>query len=454
MPLSLEVVQALRALAGHLSPAMGARVRGHMADSFGIALAAGHETHLVAPLLDAAGCGGAGMCRVIGTASSLPPAQAAFANSALAHALDYDDIHDLARLHPTTVSLPAALAAADLAGAPGSAVQLATALGNELTCRLGVACAPKGSGPGSDWFLTQLVGYFGATFAAGQVLDLSDDQMVSALGFAYMQAAGGKEAGFGVGSNARAIYPAFAAMGGVTAALLARAGLIGPATALDGAAGFFHIYLGGQPARLREVLLDSSEWVSAATSIKPWPCCRLSHPYVAVALALRERRTEVPIERIVVAVNASAAKLCRPLAERCAPQTLQDAKYSIPFMVAFTLVHGAPGLRSLNAAALRDPAVLALAARIEIDERLPDGPGHPPAEIELVAGGQRIAGPTGLSFELDGEGIRAKFLDCLAYAGAPSADAAARWDRVAGFEGLAPGEWWNALRSPVAGTAG
>jgi len=196
MPLSLDVVQALRALAASMSPAMRARVCMHMADSFGIALAAGSEVQLAAPLLAAAGSGNSGgACRVIGTQQRLPPAQAAFANSALAHALDYDDIHDLARLHPTTVSLPAALAAADLAGAPGSAVLLATALGNELSCRLGVACAPQGSGPGSDWFLTQLVGYFGATFAAGHVLGLSDDQMASAMGFAYMQAAGGKEPG-------------------------------------------------------------------------------------------------------------------------------------------------------------------------------------------------------------------------------------------------------------------
>jgi len=239
-------------------------------------------------------------------------------------------------------------------------------------------------------------------------------------------------------------------MGGVTAALLAREGLIGPLTALDGAAGFFHIYLGGQPARLREILLDRGKWFSAATSIKPWPCCRLSHPYVAVALALRERGMDASIERIVIAVNASAAKLCRPLAERCAPQTLQDAKYSIPFMVTFALMHGAPGLRSLNAAALDDPTVLALAARIDIDECLPDEPGHPPAEIELIAAGRCIAGPAAPSFELDEGGARSKFLDCLAYAGSSPADAAARWDLLAGFDRLAPGQWWSALQQPVA----
>lgn len=62
-------------------------------------------------------------------------------------------------------------------------------------CRLGCMFQPRGSGPGSDWFLTQLFGYFGAALSAGLVLRLDASQLVSGLGFAYMQMAGGKEGG-------------------------------------------------------------------------------------------------------------------------------------------------------------------------------------------------------------------------------------------------------------------
>jgi len=166
--------------------------------------------------------------------------------------------------------------------------------------------------------------------------------------------------------------------------------------------------------------------------VKPWPCCRLSHPYVAAALALREKLGGPPGSgRITVAVNASAAKLCRPLEGRRVPDTLQDAKYSIPFMTAFTLAHGRVDLETLGPQVTRDAAALALAQRVDIVETMPDKPGHPPAEITAEGPGgpvtvRRTAAPV-----LDAEGVRTKFLDCMRHAG-QGADAGAIWDRLLG----------------------
>ncbi|MDI3305809.1 MAG: MmgE/PrpD family protein [Acetobacteraceae bacterium] len=406
-----------------------ARARLHALDSVGIALAARPALPICREVIEALSFGAAcGESPVIGGAERLPPALAAFANSALAHALDYDDIHDAARLHPTTVTLPAALAVAVPAKAGMERVLAAVALGNELMCRLGAACAPTGDGPGSDWFLTQLFGYLGGCLAACIVLDLPEERTVSALGLAYMQMAGGKEAAFGTGATARSIYPAFAAMGGVQAALLARAGVTGPETALDGAAGMFRLYLGGGRPDAATLLAEEG-WTWLATEVKPWPSCRLSHPYLAAALALRERLGGLPAGRITVAVNASAAKLCRPLEQRRRPETLQDAKYSIPFMTAFALAHGRIGLASLGPQAMQDPVALDLASRIDIAETLPDKPGHPPAEITA----QTPAGPVTVWRDaapvLDAEGVRTKFLDCLGHAGLGT-EAAEVWDRL------------------------
>ncbi|GGG46035.1 hypothetical protein GCM10010964_36740 [Caldovatus sediminis] len=406
-----------------------ARARLHALDCVGIALAARPALPIAQEVIGALHFGGAaGDGPVLGGPERLPPALAAFANAALAHALDYDDIHDVARLHPTTVTLPAALAVAVPAAAGMERVLSAMALGNELMCRLGAACAPTGDGPGSDWFLTQLFGYLGGCLAAAIVLDLPEERIVSALGLAYMQMAGGKEAGFGVGATARSIYPAFAAMGGVQAALLSRAGVTGPETALDGAAGMFRIYLGGaQPARA--ALLEEPGWTWLATEVKPWPSCRLSHPYVAAALALRERLGRPPDGRITVAVNASAARLCRPLDRRRRPQTLQDAKYSIPFMTAFALAHGRVDLATLGPRAMHDRAALDLAARVEIVETLPDGPGHPPAAITVETSDGPVTVRRATVPAPDAEGVRAKVLDCLRHAGF-AAEAPAIRDRL------------------------
>ncbi|VTU45438.1 MmgE/PrpD family protein [Variovorax sp. PBL-E5] len=412
-----------------------AKARLHIADAVGMALAA-HRTPLAAQVLEAMAAGvDGGACRVLGTARRMPPAQAAFANAALMHILDFDDIHDRARLHPTTVTLAASLATASWCDASGQRVVEAVALGDELMCRLGVMVSPSGEGPGSDWFLTQLFGYLGAALAAGIVRGDGEDAIVASLGLAYMQAAGGKQAGFGTGSTARAIYPAFAAMGGVQAGLICAAGIDGPELSLDGAAGLFRIYLGSAPtAAQRALLLDPDAWHFEQVEIKPWPSCRLSHPYVAAALALRERMADAGLaldraSRIEVGVNASAAKLCRPIDDRRRPATLQDAKYSIPWMVAFTLSRGTVDLATLNDRALAAQDIHALADRVEIVENLPDNPGHPPAEIRMRVDDRVLQSPPAHSFGASPEQARRKFDGCLAEAGRAAA-APVLWQRL------------------------
>jgi 2-methylcitrate dehydratase PrpD len=229
----------MREMAGSgLPAAIRVKTKLHIADTIGIAIAAS-TTPFGQQFIHSPAMGGArGDCAVVGSELRLPPALAAFAHSGLAHMLD--DIHDEARLHPTTVTFPAAVAAAQLSGAEGSSVIEAVALANEILCRLGVICSPNGGGPASGWFLTQLLGYTGACLAAGIALGYSDDELVSAIGLASMQAAGSKQAAFGIGSTARSICPAFAAMGGVHAALLARGSIVGPAFTLMVSQACFH----------------------------------------------------------------------------------------------------------------------------------------------------------------------------------------------------------------------
>jgi 2-methylcitrate dehydratase PrpD len=354
----------------------------------------------------------------------------AFILSAYAHILDFDDVYDLGRVHPSSVIVPAALAACSLKPVRYSELLKAISAGSELLCRLALAWKPLGTGPGSDWFLTQLFGYFAGAATAGLILGLDRQQMQAALGLAYMQAAGGKEAGFGTNSNARAIYPAFAAMGGVRSVLLARSGLVGPPSALDGLAGFFPLYFGGQlTSQQRAILLDDTAEVWPETQMKPWPSCRHSHPFVQAASMLHEqcRSWLSPPSRVEIRVNQSAAKLCVPIEERRRPQTLQDAKYSVPFMVAFCLVHGVPTLLNLTAATLEDAAVLAIAAQVVVEPTESDEPGLPHAciAVQAAAGGPRLVFDDPYRSPDPAALLERKIRECLAYAGFPDAEIAA-----------------------------
>lgn len=432
MTLTEEFLATLAALrtgaAGPLAPVLR-RTRRHVADSCAIALGATRDAAFVDALVAGIGPAGRVGSPLLGRADRLAPTAAAFTNAALAHTLDFDDIHDLARLHPTTVCFPAAWAALGVAsaGLDAAAAQRrlleAVALGNEALCRLGLAAQPTGDGPVSGWFTTQLFGAFGAAIAAAHALGLDAAATRDALGLAYMQTAGGKEPAFGTGSTARRIYPAFAAMAGVQAALLARAGLSGPADPLGGAAGVFHIYLQQDVAAQRELLLSRNRWHASDVSFKPWPCCRLSHPYVVAALPLRQALQGRVPQRLVLRVNESARRLCEPLPARIRPATLSDATYSIPFVTAFTLVHGEPTLPTLDERALGDEAVLALAARMTIEGDMPDKPGHPVGRVEAqLDDGSLLEAATAAPAELDDVALRRKFDDCLAAAGRRDAD--------------------------------
>lgn len=419
MALSIQIIDMIRKRQElGLPEEIRQKVKLHIADTIGIALAAHKGAPIALKALAGISSGSEGGCgRVIGSAKRMPPAYAAFSNTALAHALDYDDIHDLARVHPTPVTLAAALAAGDMAKNKDTDLVTAVALGNELICRLGYALEPKGNGPDAKWFLSQLFGYLGAAVTTGLVLGLTDSQMVHALGLAYMQAAGGKEPGVGVGSQARSIYPAFASMGGVQAALLAKEGMTAPASSLDGKTGFFRIYLEKNlDDRQQKQLLDTEHWAFADTSIKLFPSCRYSHPYIKSALVLRHRLESDTVEKIVIGVNDTANMLCSPLNDRCQPKTLQDAKFSIPFMVAFSLVHGSVNLNNLTDEELVDDRVLELASLIDIERTQPNAMGLPQGDIKIITNSGVYTHVECLSSNAAEEEIRQKFIECCQFA--------------------------------------
>ncbi|KKK39147.1 hypothetical protein WQ57_05070 [Mesobacillus campisalis] len=387
MSLSTEVVRAvIRSQKRGLPEEIREKVILHICDTIGISLAAYKGAPVALKSIAGISLGvKGGTGRVMGSGDVLPPAYAAFANTALAHALDFDDIHDAARIHPTPVTLAAALAAGDAVDTPNLDFISAVGLGNELLCRLGYALEPKGTGTDSKWFLTQLFGYLGAAITAGLVLGLDENQLVHALGLAYMQAAGGKEPGVGTGSEARSIYPAFSSMGGVQAAFLAKEGVTAPASCLDGKAGLFQNYFGKNlNEKQRGVLLDDETWAFSDTCIKLYPSCRYSHPFIQSALVLRNHFEHCEMEQIVIGVNETAKMLCEPLEDRCHPKTVQDAKFSIPFMVAFSFVRGRVYLDNLTGKDLMDPNVIELAKRMRIEQTQEDTPGIPLGDIKVV----------------------------------------------------------------------
>lgn len=111
----------------------------------------------------------------------MPSLFAAFCNSMMVHALDYDDNLDKARVHVSVAVVPAALAVAEAAaGITGKDLITAIALGADLSYRLGLAIDLD-----IGWHQTTVLGKFGAASAAAKLLGLSNDETRNTFGLAY-----------------------------------------------------------------------------------------------------------------------------------------------------------------------------------------------------------------------------------------------------------------------------
>lgn len=323
--------------------------------------------------------GGTPQSAVIGSDERLPAPSAALVNGTLAHVLDFDDTHLPSVLHPAASVVPAALAAAEAVGAGGADVIAAVAAGIEITNRLGMASyLPELRNSlffEKGFHATSICGTLGAAAAAGLLYGLDSDQLASAMGIAASMGAGIIEANR-TGGTVKRIHCGWAAHGGVTAAVLAKEGVTGPPTVLEGRFGFFAAYLDGKydsDAMLGEL---GQRWELLRTVYKPYPSNHFTHPGIDCALALRAQGLDpAEIDTVELGVATPVLRtIAEPRAEKVRPRSPYHAKFSGPFTVARALLGGGGlglYLDDFTEVTYTDPQVLALAERITLvaDER-------------------------------------------------------------------------------------
>ncbi|MGQ9427374.1 MmgE/PrpD family protein [Gilvimarinus sp. F26214L] len=331
--------------------------------------------------------GGAGESTLFASKARVPAVQAAFANGALSHALDFEDAHDGALVHPNAATIPAALAVAEgLGHVSGRELLTAIAVGCDVVCRLGLALQIPLDDYG--WYPPPILSAFGATATAARLYGLSGEQVVNAFSLTLLQNSCSAEIKYNPHSQVRAIRDAFPAQTGVQSALLAARGITGFAEPFEGKAGFFAMVARGhyEPDNIVNKLGEVFE--IAQLSFKAWPSCRGTHAYIEAALNLvREEQIAVEeIERIDVQGHRVNQMLAQPRASKCRPATAIDAKFSIPFCVASALIHGSVNLDSFSADARRHEAVLQLAEKVHyhVDDRLQDPAGMTSGRMRIV----------------------------------------------------------------------
>lgn len=307
----------------------------------------------------------AGSATVLGTGVRTSAGWAALANGTTAHATEMDDVTRESSLHPGAAVIPAALAIAEEIGCHPTGFLEAVVDGYEVTMRVGNALnAPSAYQRG--FHPTGIAGVFGAAAAAGKLLGLDATGLANAMGIAGTMASGSLEY-LADGAWTKRLNPGWAAHGGVVAASLARSGFSGPASALDGRFGVLRGYTDDPRPELLTADLGRPLQVMRVT-IKPYGCCRYTHPLIDAVLELRRRHGVRPedVDHIRLGVLSAGAQLiAEPIDRKRAPANVVDAQFSAPFGAAVALVFGRAGLAEHSEEVLRDERVRALMARTE-----------------------------------------------------------------------------------------
>lgn len=363
-----------RILARPVDTAARERAALHLLDWLGCA-AGGTRTESGAALARWAARQPEGPYRVVGGRRQ-DAACALLVNGALGNALEMDDMHGPAIVHPGPVVVPAALCVAQgllarqaIARADaGNALLDAIVRGYEATVRIGLAVGP---GHYRYWHKTATCGVFGAAAAAASLLGLDHATTVDALGNAGTQAGGlwqvrnepvmGKQ-----WHNARA------ASAGVQAAELAQSGFTGPAFVLEGPQGLFAATCpDAEPEAV--VRHPDASWAMHDMSFKPWPACRHAHAVIDAALVLRRQLDGREAARLEVHTYADALTFC----DRVHPATPLQARFSLQHATAVVMRSGEPRMADFEPEAFLQPHLARLREQVTLHASEPFASAYP-----------------------------------------------------------------------------
>ncbi|HZM34013.1 MAG TPA: MmgE/PrpD family protein [Burkholderiales bacterium] len=353
-----------------IPPEVRTRARHLILDAVGCALAARKFAFSSQSLQSILELAGPGDRAVIGQRLRLPLRDAVLANGLLAHGLDYDDTHTEAIAHLTVSVFPTVLGLASQEGLSMKELLTAYMAGIEAGARLGAVA--KGGFHQVGFHPTGVIGAFACALAAGKLYGLDAQGLAQAQGVALSVASGSLEF-LEDGAWTKRFHPGWAGVGGIVAAALARGGFKAPGGAYEGRFGLYASYLGPRAAECelpRATAALGGTWETMNVGLKPFPACHFAHAFADAALSLHKEVSPKEIREIRALVPAEIVKtVCEPATAKRRPVSDYDAKFSLPFIIAASLIRGRFGLAELEESALKDPEILELAGKVtyEID---------------------------------------------------------------------------------------
>src|SRR5947207_12214640 len=296
---------------------------------------------------------------VFGTSQKAPPDWAAFANGCQIRHFDYNDTYlSKEPAHPSD-NFSAVLAVGESVGASGQEMILATAIAYEVQCRLCDAASIRARGWDHPTY-----GAFSTALACAKLMKLDPERTRHAINIAGVHCGAFRQARVGELSHWKGVAFANAARLGVYAALLARAGMTGPAPIFEGAMGFekeLGVSLGNVGERFTLPFTENPQGPASMilnTSIKYWPAEYHSQSAIEAALFLREQIGDVSqIASVNIESHDASVDIIGSEPEKWRPETRETADHSLPYITAIALIDGDVTDRQFQPSRFTDPAI-------------------------------------------------------------------------------------------------
>src|SRR2546430_3116278 len=344
----------------NLSKEVVHEVKRRVIDSLGCALGAWKEEPFVMARRVAADFSAKHGSTIFGTDHKAPPDWAAFANGCGIRYFDFNDTYlSKEPAHPSD-NISAAIAIAESLGANGRELITAIALAYEVQCRLCDAASIRARGWDHPTY-----GAFSTALAAARLMKLDPEKTRHAVNIAGVACAAFRQARIGELSHWKGVAFANAARHGVYAALLARAGMTGPAPIFEGQMGF-EKQLGVSLGDVASVFDQKKEAMPGKgpasmilkTSIKYWPAEYHSQSAIEAALFLRKEIGDpAKIQSVRIESHDASVDIIGSEPEKWKPETRETADHSLPYITSIALIDGEVTGRQFQPERFTDPTI-------------------------------------------------------------------------------------------------
>ncbi|MBC7779936.1 MAG: MmgE/PrpD family protein [Proteobacteria bacterium] len=269
----------------HLSPDVIAKAKVCILDVLGIAAGGFGSENAKVALRAATSLSSAGKATVWMTGETMRAIDAVLPNSVAAHCILQDDWLQVSHSHIGAAVVPTALAMAEETGCNGRDLITAVVAGYDVEDRAGSLSVPAFT---RGFRASSVYSYFGATAVASRMLGLDEAQFAHALGCAG-SVCGGVLQPWNDGSMEWSFQEAFGSRAGITAATLAREGLIGSRTVFEGTHGVNKSFSGTNEGERAALDRLGSHFHILDTCFKRFPTGGANQGSAAVAYALRHK---------------------------------------------------------------------------------------------------------------------------------------------------------------------